>query len=161
MPVNWAHVHLLLNHVPVNGVVFGLVILAAALLRKSAGLTKTALITFVLIGLLTIPTYLTGEPAEEVVERIAGVSEDDIEHHEEWALWALIAAQALALTSALGLFLSRKTKSVPASMAMVCLFLAIATLGIFTWTVHLGTRIQHHEIHSDSSAAPESSLNTE
>lgn len=36
-------------------------------------------------GLSAIAVFLTGEPAEEVVEGRAGVSHDAIEAHEEWA----------------------------------------------------------------------------
>lgn len=39
-----------------------------------------------------VPTYLTGEPAEEAVEHLPGVVKDLIEIHEERALIALIVA---------------------------------------------------------------------
>ena len=89
MVMNWAQVHLWLNHLPVLGTLFGLVLLIAALLWKNEDWKRLSLIVFVIIGLIAIGTYLTGEPAEEVVEDVPGVSEAAIEPHEESALWSL------------------------------------------------------------------------
>ena len=61
--MNLAHVHLLLNHLPPLGVLFGFLLLAAAVARKSGELVRASLVTFVLAALLAVPTYYTGEPA--------------------------------------------------------------------------------------------------
>jgi len=46
--MNWAHVHLLLNHLPVVGTFFGVLLLLLALLRKSEELKRVSLGVFVL-----------------------------------------------------------------------------------------------------------------
>ncbi|MCI0564610.1 MAG: hypothetical protein MN733_39585, partial [Nitrososphaera sp.] len=68
--MNLAHVHLLLNHFPVIGTVFGFLFLAYAMAKKSEELKKVSLGIFVLIALIALPVYFTGEPAEEVVKHL-------------------------------------------------------------------------------------------
>ena len=67
----------MLNHVPVIGTAFGLAMVGWALLRRSEELKKISLGVFVIVALLGIPAYLTGEPAEELVENLPGVSKLD------------------------------------------------------------------------------------
>ena len=74
--MNWAHVHLMLNHIPVVGIGFAILLLAVAVVRRSHELTNVALVFVILVSLWAIPAYLTGEPAEEVVEDLPGVSEE-------------------------------------------------------------------------------------
>ena len=90
--MNWAHIHLLLNHLPVIGTIFGVLRLLFAWLRKSEELKRVSLGVFVLTALLALPVYFTGEPAEKVVERLPVVAEPLIERHENAALFALLTA---------------------------------------------------------------------
>jgi asparagine N-glycosylation enzyme membrane subunit Stt3 len=60
--MNWAHIHLSLNHLPVVGTFFGVLLLLLALLRKSEELKRVSLGVFVLTALLALPVYFTGEP---------------------------------------------------------------------------------------------------
>ena len=83
--MNPAHLHLMLNHIPVLGMAFGLALVSLALLRKSEELKRISLGFLIVIALLAIPAYLTGEPAEELVENLPGVSKSSIEQHEEAA----------------------------------------------------------------------------
>lgn len=51
VPMNGAQWHLVLNHLPVTGTLFSLLLLSWALIRRSPELLKTALATAVLVGL--------------------------------------------------------------------------------------------------------------
>ncbi len=104
--MSWGHLHLLLNHVPVIGTLLGLLLLLVAFGRKNEELKKVTLGLFVLIALVTVPVYLTGEPAEEMVENIPGVSEAMIERHENAALFSLIAVEVGGIIALAGLLLS-------------------------------------------------------
>jgi hypothetical protein len=85
--MNLTHLHLApQSRIPVLGTAFGLGFAHAyGIWRKSTELKKTALGVFVLAALMTIPVDLTGEPAEEGIEGLPGVSETIIEQHEEAA----------------------------------------------------------------------------
>lgn len=143
--MNWAHLHLMLNHLPVLGTLFGLALLAWALLRRNEALQRAALATFVLTALAAIPVFLTGEPAEEIVEDLAGTAEAAIEAHEEAAVIALIAIEALGATALAALLLFRK-RIVPRPLAGAALVFALATAGWMAQTANLGGRIRHAEL---------------
>src|SRR3990172_2883025 len=91
--MNWAHVHLIINHIPVIGIGLLILLFIVAMVRKNKGLITVALAFIILISLATIPVYLTGEPAEEVVEDMPGISEELIEEHEEQADIAFILVE--------------------------------------------------------------------
>ena len=55
-----SHLHLVLNHVPVIGSVIAFGLLLLALVRRSADLRRAGLEVFVLVGLLSLPAYLSG-----------------------------------------------------------------------------------------------------
>ncbi len=146
-----AHLHLLLTHIPVVGLVFGVLVLGYAWFRKSDEATRIGMGIFVLSGLAAVAVYLTGEAAEEAVEGLADVSHALVEQHEEAALAALIATVALGAVSLLGLWLSRK--GVPRWFSSATLVLALVVSGIVGWTANLGGQINHPEIRSTTMAA--------
>jgi uncharacterized membrane protein len=150
--MNPAHVHLLVNHIPVLGVVLGLVVLAGAVLRSHALLTRCALAVFVVAALAAIPTYLSGEPAEEIVERAAGEIETWVEPHEEAASVALALVEALGVLALIGLRLSRNGRALPRALMGVTLVAAVLATGSLAWTANLGGQIRHTEIRSGPAA---------
>ena len=83
--MNDAHLHLILNHLPIIIPVIGLLIITVGLILKSEILKRTAYFIFMLAALTAIPTFVTGEGAEEVIEKLAGVDENLIKTHEEIA----------------------------------------------------------------------------
>jgi len=143
--MNWAHLHLMLNHLPVLGTIFGLVLLAWGVVRRNEMLQRAALATFVFTALAAIPVFLTGEPSEEIVEDLAGTAEAAIEAHEEAAVIALIAIEALGATALAALLLFRK-RVVPRPLAGAALVFALATAGWMAQTANLGGRIRHAEL---------------
>ena len=76
---NGAQLHLLLNHVPVFGTAFGLLLRLAALAMKNDGWRSAAMVVLLASALGTIPAYLTGEPAEDVIENLQGIEKEAIE----------------------------------------------------------------------------------
>ena len=53
--MNVAHWHLILNHIPVLGIAFGLVVLGAGLWKSSEELKRLALVVFATSALLAVP----------------------------------------------------------------------------------------------------------
>ena len=143
--MNWAHAHLILNHLPVLGTIFGLALLAWAVLRRDETLQRAALATFVVAALAAIPVFLTGAPSEEIVEHLAGTAEAAIEAHEEAAVIALIAIEALGAMALAALVLFRK-RAFPRPLTGAALVFALATAGWMAQTATLGGRIRHAEL---------------
>jgi uncharacterized membrane protein len=139
-----AHIHLLVNHIPVLGTVFGILLLLYGMLAQKHEVTRASLGLFVLAGLGAGVAYLSGEGAEDTVEGLPGVAESIIEAHEEAALIALIAAIVLGVAALLALvFLRTET---PRWAAVTTLVLALGTAGVMAWTANLGGQIRHTEI---------------
>ena len=67
--------HLRLNHLPVVGALWTLAFLVFALFRPSASRAKLALALTVVLAGTVVLAYLTGGPAEEKIEHLAGVVE--------------------------------------------------------------------------------------
>lgn len=153
--MDMAYLHLVLNHFPLMGALFGTPILAYAIFRKNESLRNTALVIFVFAALIAIPVYLTGEPAEEIVEHLPGVSHDAIETHEDSAMFALIAAIAAGIVSAVGLFLAWQAKAAANIAAIAALVLGIGTAGLMARTANLGSEVRHTEIRGGGTAQQE------
>lgn len=146
------HLHLILNHVPVIGMAFALLILGVAAWRRNDGMGRLGLAVMVGLAVVTAAVFLTGEPAEEAVEKVATVSEAMIHPHEEAAEASLIAtgiAGALALI-ALGVYRRRALPRWVTGAAFTAALVASTMLG---WTANLGGRIRHTEIGGTTAAS--------
>jgi hypothetical protein len=83
--MNNAHYHLVVNHLPIITPLLGALILLGGIILKNNTVRKTALLVFIFGSFTAFLAMYTGEGAEEVVEKIQGVSEDLIKNHEELA----------------------------------------------------------------------------
>ena len=71
--MNDAHLHLVLNHLPIIIPVIGLLIMIGGLFFSSEILKRTAYLVYVLSAIVAIPAFATGEGAEEVLEKLTGI----------------------------------------------------------------------------------------
>lgn len=81
--MNSAHWHLLLNHFPIIGTYFSTLLLIVGIMLKSHHVKNIALGFFTLTALFAIPTFLTGEGAEDVLISIGQKNETFIHSHEQ------------------------------------------------------------------------------
>ena len=139
------HLHLLLNHIPVVGAIFVVALLATALVRRDSIVARVALWTSALLGIVAIAVYFTGEPAEEAVEHLPGISESAIERHEELALVATTMIAAFGAL-ALGALMMFRGRSLPRWVIVSSFVGMLAVAGVMGWTANLGGQIRHTEI---------------
>lgn len=149
--MNATHLHLLLNHIPVLGAAFGLGLSVFALWQKSDELKKAALGVFLIIALLAVPVYLTGEPAEGAVKSLPGVSQPIIEEHERAATVAFTGVLVLGVAAMAGLFFFRRGRRMPAWFGSLILTASLIVSGLMVWTATVGGQIRHTEIRSSGS----------
>jgi len=144
--MNAAHLHLVLNHLPVLGLLFGLVILGFGLLRKQEMVKRTGLVLVVFAVAITLPVNGTGEEAEEIVEHMNDRDQTLIHEHEEaaeTALWLMLLTGGLAIGALVML-----SRSHPRAHLLTTVTLGLGVL-VFIWMVqvaNLGGRISHPEI---------------
>ena len=161
--MNWAHVHLIINHIPVIGIGLLILLFIVAMVRKNKGLITVALAFIILISLATIPVYLTGEPAEEVVEDMPGISEELIEEHEEQADIAFILVEVAGGLALITLIARRYSDNLGQRLVILTLLVLIVSGGLIGWTANLGGKIHHEEIRSgkDSQNLPSQTIDKE
>ena len=147
------HLHLLLNHLPVVGTAFTLVLLLVAFAKNNAELKRVGLAFLVLIALLAVAVYLTGKSAEESVMQMEGFEESIIERHAGAAQWAFGAQVVLGVFALGGLFLSRRGQPLPKWCMALLLVLTLAVGGLMARTANLGGEIRHPEIRASQAPA--------
>ena len=143
--MNWAFIHLALNHIPVILMPTALVMLAFVTARRRTDLRDVTLVLVIVAGIFGAGAYLTGEPAEEVVENLPDVSADAIEQHEEAGLTAAVAT-GLAGLLALGTLLAGHRREGPPWMPAATLVVTLVASILLARTAHLGGQISHPEI---------------
>ncbi|MCC6453043.1 MAG: hypothetical protein IT171_09125, partial [Acidobacteria bacterium] len=105
------HLHLFLNHFPVICSILSVPLFLYAYWRKSDELKQLALLVLIFAAVVTIPVYLSGEPTEDAVEKLAGVSHDLIEQHEDAAYFAMISMMITGVISLIGFILMMAKKT--------------------------------------------------
>ena len=144
--MNPLHIHLMLTHAPLFGTLVSLLLLLVAIWRRSYELKRIAFGLLVLSALVTLPLYLTGEAAEEAVERLPGVAQGAIDPHEDAAKIAF-AAMLVTGTMALASFaLFWRARLVPKWFTSLVLILSLGTAALMMWTANLGGKVRHTEL---------------
>lgn len=146
--MNGAHLHLLINHLPIIGSFLALPLVALALWRnRDLSLLGAAVLVLGLGALGGFGASATGEGAEEVVEEMPAVSESAIHVHEERAELAQVIS---GLTAALGIGLLvwrvRKAESVPRVALAGLLGASLASAAAMAAVGASGGIIHHPEI---------------
>ncbi|MCB9282855.1 MAG: hypothetical protein H6563_02180 [Lewinellaceae bacterium] len=144
--MNQAHIHLLLNHFPILGSLFAAGILFFGVILNDRKVNQVGLLSLVAFTLLTIPAFLSGHGAEEVIEDYPGISHAAIHNHEEAAelgLWIMVIAGVIALVS---YFLQRRKEQMHRLLSLITLVAATAAFGVFFRVGLTGGEIRHPEI---------------
>ena len=144
-----AHLHLLLNHFPTIGTIMGGGLFVLSLITNSDDLKRASLVVLLGISLIAIPTYISGNGAQDAVKSLPGVSKTLIETHEGAALVALGFIEVTGAFAWLGLWQFRRLARVPNWNLAVILVLTAVTLGLMARASNLGGEIRHGEIRAE------------
>ena len=138
--------HLFITHLPVFGLFLGFCALLFGVVRNDKGvkLTSLAIIVVAIIGGLV--AFQTGEPAEETVENIAGISHDSVEAHEEAGEISNVFFIGLGLLSIAALYFEAKNRRFSRQLLIAVLALSLITFYFVARTATLGGKIRHVEI---------------
>ncbi|HKL14059.1 MAG TPA: hypothetical protein VJ915_00415 [Balneolaceae bacterium] len=163
--MNDAFIHLIINHLPVFSMLFGLLILIWGLIKSNTAFKKLAMVFFIVGAVGSYAAVETGEGAEDIIEDyVPSLSHDVIHDHEEAAeiaMWFSYVTGGLAL---LGLFITGKKPRYEKVLTGVLLVAALAAVGMLIYTAYEGGKIRHPEAHEPSAyvaPANETGINVE
>jgi uncharacterized membrane protein len=143
--MNWPHIHLMLNHAPVFGVLLALTLLLIGMFRDRSSLKEAAFITLVLTGALAAIVYYTGDAAGELLGGLPDISQADLLAHSSMALYALAGAVVSGLLALGALIVSRRSARTGTWFLALSLLLAAGTAFLMLQTANLGGRMRHPE----------------
>lgn len=146
LPSSYLHWHLLLNHLPSIGTAIALCLMLAGLYLKSVDLRRASLVLFVIIGLFTIPTYVTGAAARGALEGTSGISSEAIQAHQDAASWGFIMLLFTGWLAWYALWQYRRFGRPYAWTLPGVLVLALLSFAAMFRTGRLGGYINHPEI---------------
>lgn len=146
--MNNAHLHLVLNHLPIIFPIVGIIILLVSFYTKNEVVKRTSFFVFVLEALASVVAMATGEGAEEAVEHLPRVTENLIHKHEEAAEVFAALSYVLGAISLAGIYTSWKNLSFSKIISFVVAGLAIITLFFAQQAGNTGGQIRHSEIRS-------------
>src|SRR5262245_23460526 len=157
--MNLAHIHLLLNHWPIIGSFIGLGLFLIALVMNSDDLKQTSLALFALLALLAIPTYMSGNVAQEVLkESISDLSDASVEMHQGAALLALVFMEITGGVALMGLWkFSRSSRPTDKPMARwnypAVLILSLVPVGLMAVAGNTGGAIRRSELQLEGTSS--------
>ena len=148
--MNDAHLHLVVNHFPIIGTIFGLGILITGIILKNNTVKNTAYVLFVIAAIFAAFSMGTGEGAEELVEDMPSIGKEIIHEHEEMAEKLAIVLYALGVISLIGLFMNYKNKANAKFVSYVALVVAIIGVYFAQQTGTTGGEVRHTEIRANA-----------
>jgi uncharacterized membrane protein len=158
--MNQAHLHMVLNHFPIIGLIFGIGVLIYGIIKKHTILVNTAYVIFIICMILCKATMITGEGAEEIAEEL-GISNEIIHEHEEIAENFMKVLYGLGILSILGLVANIKKHTKAFVLSLLILILAIGSSILSIKVGNSGGEIRHTEIREKTSKDNTSGANHE
>ncbi len=149
--MNATHFHLLLNHFPIIGTLIGTIILVYGFITKELKIKILSAYVIAAMALVAVPVYLTGEPAEETVEHISGISEINIELHEEAAEFAIIMMSITGLLALISVIISKKIPAQIHKTFFVLIIFSFFSFAAMARVGYLGGQIRHTELNDNVS----------
>src|SRR5579862_979859 len=146
IPQSASHAHILVSVFPLVGLIFLLGFYVTSLITKNEGLQRSCLTLFFLLGLVAIPTYLSGDGALDAAMRDPKFSQDLMDDHFGWGLAGLSVLAATALVALIELLRSSRAGRLSENALHLVLGLGLITLFLMAVTGELGWETHHHEL---------------
>ena len=154
--MNDAHLHMVVNHFPIIGTIFGLGILVVGIVMKNNIIKNTAYVLFCVAAIFAAFSMSTGEGAEEMVEDMPSVGKKIIHEHEEMAEKLALVLYVLGAVSLVGLYLNIKKNTKANLISFLALTIGVVAVFLGKATGTTGGEVRHTEIRADY--VPEQSM---
>ena len=146
--MNDTHLHLVVNHFPIIGTIFGLGILITGIVMKNNVIKNIAYVLFCISAIFGFASMFTGEGAEEIAENLPSVTDQIIHEHEEMAEKLALVLYVLAGISLVGLFLNFKNHAKANVVSYFAFAIALVAVFLGKQTGTTGGEVRHTEIRS-------------
>lgn len=150
--MNSAHLHMVINHFPIIGLIIGFLILFVGLIIRSSISKRIGLITLLGSIVFVFPSFKTGEGAEEMVENLRGVTESLIERHEEIAEQFMIFAWILIPLILISLYADWKQKNFNKYLHIAITIVSFFAIIVAKQVGTSGGEIRHTEIRNEQTS---------
>jgi uncharacterized membrane protein len=147
--MNDAHLHMVVNHFPIIGTIFGLGILITGIVMKNNVIKNIAYVLFCISAVFGFASMFTGEGAEEIAENLPSVTDQIIHEHEEMAEKLALVLYVLAGISLVGLFLNFKNHAKANVVSYFAFAIALVAVFLGKQTGTTGGEVRHTEIRSN------------
>lgn len=153
--MNFVHLHLLINHLPIIGTVIGFFVLLAGTLLKSKVSQRTGLLIATFAAIAAFPTMFSGDQAEDLLKTFKEIDMTFVEAHEHAAeLYIKIVIGAGIASLVTFLFTFGKSK-ITQALSWISI-LALAASMAFSFEVgSTGGEIRHTEIRKIKTLLPD------
>jgi len=158
--MNDAHVHMVVNHFPIIGTIFGLGILITGIVMKNNVIKNVAYVLFCISAIFGFASMFTGEGAEEIAENLPSVTDQIIHEHEEMAEKLALVLYILAGISLVGLYLNFKKHAKANLVSYFAFVIALVAVFLGKQTGTTGGEVRHTEIRANATVGYNSETNT-
>lgn len=156
-----AHIHLVVNHIPILFTPLALIILIWGWMRDVKSYVRLSMWGFIIAGVFAYIAFQSGEGAEEIVEGVIASGEQFIHDHEEWAEWSLWGSLILGVLSIAGLYVDTYLQKLKKTLLVGIIILSSFNSGILAYTAYLGGQIRHSEIRPQQTQVDQPSSETD
>lgn len=153
--MNDAHLHMVVNHFPIIGIILGFGVLIAGIIFKNDSVKNTAYCLFIVGAIFAFASMSTGEGAEEIAEKLPSVTDEIIHEHEEIAEKLALVLYVLGIVSIVGLFANIKKHSKAKLVSFIALIIAAVGIFLGKQTGTTGGEVRHTEIRANAGTASE------
>ena len=148
------YVHVLLNPLPVYGLLVGWIALLAALISKSR---RALIVSLVLVFITSISAWPVYEFGEQGYDRVLAMTDEDghawLDEHQERGQKLIYLFYAVAILSVVAVIVPLRwpKSSVPLGVAVV--LLGAVALGSGSYIAYAGGKIRHREFRNEPAPA--------
>jgi uncharacterized membrane protein len=144
--MNFAHIHIIINHLPIAALGFGFLILLVGWYLNDESFARAGYLVLALGGIFAVATFYTGGPAAHVLKDLPNFPKEFVHEHAEAADFAVWFTGLTGLLAAFTLWVSFKKKLTPKKLFIALLLINAFTLTVLARTNYLGGLITHTEV---------------
>jgi uncharacterized membrane protein len=152
--MDWVHLHLALNHVPVLGTLFVCLLLITAAVKQDDSLKRLSLWWAVALTLISIALKFTGDQAAAAAENEPWLIGTYVQAHEQAADQATTGIFLMGIAAIMALVIARKRRPVRTWSMALTICLGLLTFALMARAANLGGQIRHTEIRPNLIVAP-------